>query len=104
MRRKAKEERDGYRSNTGKRRVKRFVDRILSWKIFQLAKANKKQARTFFHTYSIGTPNQWQYPASVSSSILYRVQSEQRDFMSNTQRGIKLLFTVGRMHERAHYE
>ena len=57
-----KEKRDGYGSNPGKRRVekRRFVDRILSWKIFQLAKANKKQARTYFHTDSIGTPNQWQ--------------------------------------------
>lgn len=57
-----KRKRDGYGSNPGKRRVekRRFVDRILSWKIFQLAKANKKQARTYFHTDSIGTPNQWQ--------------------------------------------
>lgn len=42
-RKKTNEKRDGSRSNAGKRRAKkrRFVDRIISWKIFQPAKANK---------------------------------------------------------------
>lgn len=67
---------DGYRSSAGKMRAenekRRLVDRIIRWKIFQLAKANKNQA-CYFHTYNMATPSQWQYQASVPSSILHKV-------------------------------
>lgn len=68
--RKGSRERKEMDTGAGERRAEKegFVDRIISWKIFQLAKANKNQA-CCFHTYIIATPSKWQHPASVPSSI-----------------------------------
>lgn len=58
-RKKELSKKDGNMRKSWRRAEQRpFVDRNLSWKILQLAKAKERQARTHFHTYNIGTPNQ----------------------------------------------